>query len=145
MSLKSLLKSLLGSETKQPDAPRPAPQIKAEPQPAAPVRDCTGPGQLEAILARALDQIPGVTYRQEVPAAHIDPSAHPAAKPVTFLVYREDRPVLALMAVRDNTYRSMPVVGTQRLLEGQGIPFLRFFRELENADDYVLERIRSAV
>ena len=98
---------------------------------------------LEARIRYALDSISGISYQADVPASTIDSSAHPAAKPIAFMVYKNEHPVLAIAIVKNNTYRSMPVKGTQMLVENRGMDYIRFFRELENRPDYIRSRIIS--
>ena len=98
---------------------------------------------LEARIRYALDSISGISYQADVPASAIDSSAHPAAKPIAFMVYKNEHPVLAIAIVKNNTYRSMPVKGTQMLVENRGMDYIRFFRELENRPDYIRSRIIS--
>ncbi len=99
--------------------------------------------ELKRRIKEALDSIEGITYREDVSAKEIDASAHPAAKPVAFIVSKDDVPVLAIAVVANNTYRSMPVKGTQMLLEEKNIKYIRFFVECENNPGYVSVRIRE--
>lgn len=50
---------------------------------------------------------------------------------------------LAVVLVRQNTYRGLNVQGTQKICEQLKIPYLRFFEEYPNKEEYVVSRIRK--
>ena len=81
--------------------------------------------------------------RKNVPAKELDPDCHPACTPIQFLFYKGSRPALALVLVQQNTYRGMNVIGTRKICEAQNIDYLRFFREYDNEEYYVVNRIKS--
>lgn len=86
---------------------------------------------------------PEYTVYENVPASSLRADCHPACTPVQFLFCREDRPLLAVVLVAGNTYRGRNVVGTRELCEEQGIAYLRFFVEMPNEAEYVVERTRQ--
>ena len=83
---------------------------------------------------------PQYTILENVPARQLQADCHPACTPVQFLFCRGNQPELAVVLVRSNTYRGRNVVGTKEICERQGIGYLRFFMEMPNTPDYVIER-----
>lgn len=80
---------------------------------------------------------------EDVPARAFDKSCHPACTPVQFVLLKAGRPVLCVVLVRVNTYRGMNVKGTKSIIERRGLPYVRFFEEMENKEEYVVERINK--
>ena len=78
----------------------------------------------------------------QVPAGELDPKAHPACTPITFLFEKDGRYPLAVYVVTECNYRSMNMVGSTDVCYDAGIPYIRFFEEYANDDDYVVARIR---
>ena len=78
----------------------------------------------------------------QVPAAALEPSAHPASVPVSFLFQKDGAHRLAVFLVRGNNYRGRHVVATKEICEERGIRWIQFFEEYANDDDYVVARIR---
>ena len=76
-------------------------------------------------------------------ASGLDPSCHPACTPIEFLFKKDGQYVLAVVIVRQNTYRGMNVIGTRKICESLNIPYLRFFEEYPNEESYVVPRIRE--
>ncbi len=97
--------------------------------------------ELKSRIRQCLASMGGITYQEDLPAAAIDVSAHPAAKPIDFMISKGGKYVLAIVVVSLNTYKSMPVKGTQMLVEDQNVTYLRFFVEKENRMDYISQRI----
>ena len=79
----------------------------------------------------------------EYPASMLDSTSHPACTPVQFMFQKEEKNVLAVVVVKQNTYRGMNVVGTKNLCNERGIPYIRFFEEYPNKEEYVIPRIRE--
>lgn len=92
-----------------------------------------------------VDAFPGCQVEEDVPASRFEANAHPACVPISFLIRRAGQPVLAIALVRMNNYRGMNVIATKEIVERAGIPYMRFFVELPNEPDYVLNRVRNAL
>lgn len=135
------------------DEPTPQPQQQAAPvetpapAPAAPVAAAPGkmdPAVLKNRIASVIrSQYFGCEVQVDVPAASFSPNAHPKAKPISVLVSKNGQRVLAIAVVALNTYKSMPVKGTSQLVEGCRIPYLQFFVERENKEEYIADRVRK--
>lgn len=82
----------------------------------------------------------GYSVECDVPAGRFDTSAHEKAKPISILVSKDEKPVLAIAIVANNTYRSMPVVGTKNIIDNANIPYIRFFQELGFDEEYATGR-----
>ncbi len=80
---------------------------------------------------------------RNLPARELAPSCHPACTPVQFMFYTNGVPSLAVVLVKENTYRGMNVIGTKKICEDLNIRYIRFYHEYENAEDYVVNRIRE--
>ena len=91
----------------------------------------------------------GYTVKQQVAAAELvaltgaKVEYHPACAPVSLLVLKENQPVLAVLLVRANTYRGMNVKGTYAICEAAGLEYVRFFTDMANERDYVVERLQQ--
>ncbi len=88
---------------------------------------------------------PDCRIASQVPAQALNPDADPAAAPVDFLFLCQDRPVLAVSLLCQDTYRQKPFSTVKRAVEQTGVPYLRFFADMANEPDYVLSRIREAL
>lgn len=87
--------------------------------------------------------IPDCEVVYDVPASQLDPWCHPACTPIQFMFKKNGAYVLAVAIVRNNTYRGMNVRGTQMICEKMRIPYIRFFEEMPNLEEYVIPRIKS--
>lgn len=94
----------------------------------------------DGIIAR---NFPDHEVRRNVPASELQPGCHPACTPVQFLFYSGGKPVLAVVLVRTNNYGGMNVKATKKICEDLGIKYIRFYHEYENAESYVVERIKK--
>ncbi len=81
--------------------------------------------------------------RRNVPASELMSDCHPACTPVQFMFYKDGKPVLAVVLVKENNYRGMNVLGTKRICDAKNITYIRFYHEYENDEAYVVERIRK--
>ena len=81
--------------------------------------------------------------RKNVPASELDANCHPACTPVQFLFCKDSAPVLAVVLVKTNNYRGRNVLGTKSICDSKGIKYIRFYQEYENAEDYIIKRIRE--
>lgn len=79
----------------------------------------------------------------EYEASNLNSDCHPACTPIQFMFQKNGRNQLAVVVVRQNTYRGMNVLGTQKLCEMWNIPYIRFFEEYPNKEEYVVPRIQS--
>lgn len=89
------------------------------------------------------DNFEGYTIERNVHPSRFDPDAHPSCFPISYLFKKEGQPVLAVLFMGTNQYRSMIARGTYKILKDKGIFFIRFFKSYENNKDYVIDRIKS--
>ncbi|MCD8115598.1 MAG: hypothetical protein LUE21_00500 [Oscillospiraceae bacterium] len=88
---------------------------------------------------------PDCQIASRVPAEALNPAAEPGCVPVDFLFVRQERPVLAVLLVEQNTYRRRAIRDAERAVEQAGVPCLRFFADMANKPEYVVPRIREAL
>ena len=89
------------------------------------------------------DTLPGYTVERNVHPRVFDFQAHPKCYPITFLIKKDGRPVLAVMVMRMDQMKAMISRGTYSILEDNGITYIRFFREMLNEESYVLNRVKE--
>lgn len=89
------------------------------------------------------ENFPGYEITRNVHVRTFDPSAHPCCFPITYLFSKNGKPVLAVLLMNTNQYRSMIARGSYQVLKDQKINFIRFFRSYDNEMNYVLNRIRE--
>ncbi len=85
----------------------------------------------------------GYTIKRDVHPVVFDASAHPKCYPITFLISKNGSPVLAVMIMNVNQLKARITRGTYEILEDKGIKYIRFFRELLNDKEYVLNRVKE--
>lgn len=95
---------------------------------------------MRAIIAR---NFPEYEVQYEYKAYNLDISCHPACTPIQFMFQKNGKNVLAVVIVGQNTYKGMNVLGTKKLCEEAGIPYIRFFVGYPNKEEYVIERIKK--
>ncbi|MBE6038304.1 MAG: hypothetical protein E7218_03785 [Anaerofustis stercorihominis] len=86
---------------------------------------------------------PGYSIATNVHAQTFDSSAHPSCYPVSYLFSDGSGPVLAVLVMNTNQYRSMIARGTYKVLDDKAIPYIRFYKGMKNEESYVLDRIRD--
>ena len=59
------------------------------------------------------------------------------------LLKKDGNPVLAIFLMKMDQYRTMPAEGTYMVLYDNDINFIRFFKEMENEESYVINRIKE--
>ena len=74
--------------------------------------------------------------------SNIDPT-YEYARPYTMAFFKEGRLVLTILFTEHNKDRSRYFKDAKRACEENGITCLNFFAHFENADDYVINRIRE--
>ena len=89
------------------------------------------------------DAFPGYTIERDVHPGIFDENAHPACFPITYLFSKGGTPVLAVFIMKEGQRSTMPARGTYRILEDNGIGYIRFTKGLPNEKNYVLPRIRK--
>ena len=89
------------------------------------------------------EKFPGYSISTNVHAQNFDASAHPSCYPISYLFSNGSQPVLAVLVMNTNQYRSMIARGTYKVLDDNGIPYIRFFKGMENESGYVINRIRE--
>ncbi len=88
------------------------------------------------ILANCFPQLRVVPNQQLAGSANI---------PVSFLLYRNDAPVLAIILCGSQEYRYKRVANTVSACQARGIPVQRYYREFQNQAAYVVNRIQGAI
>ncbi len=101
----------------------------------------TGDDYFEAMITE--DKFPGYTIERSVKPVVFDAEAYPKCYPITYLFRKNDTPVLAVMVMNKNQSRAMISVGTYRILDANGIKYIRFYKGMENKESYVIDRIRN--
>ncbi len=101
----------------------------------------TGDSYFASLITQA--NFPGYTITTNVHANTFDAGAHPSCYPISYLFSNGSQPVLAVLVMNKNQYRSMIARGTYKVLEDNGIPYIRFFKGMENESGYVINRIRD--
>ncbi len=99
--------------------------------------------RFEALLTE--ENFPGYIVRQNVHVGIFDREAHPCCYPISYLFSKGDVPVLAVFLMNRNQYRSMIARGSYHVLDSMGITRMNFYRECENEESYVLNRIRDSL
>ena len=80
----------------------------------------------------------------KVPACTLFPKALAYAMPINFLVSAGDKRVAVLLVGKQKTKR-FSLLETKQLCKENGIDVLCFYFECENAEDYVVARVRKAL
>ena len=88
---------------------------------------------------------PGYSISTNIHPRQLDASAHPSCYPISYLFSNGSQPVLAVLVMNKNQYRSMIAKGTYKVLDDNGIPYIRFFKGLENERGYVMDRIKNSL
>ncbi len=101
----------------------------------------TGDSYFSSLITQA--NFPGYTILTNVHANTFDSGAHPSCYPISYLFSNGSQPVLAVLVMNKNQYRSMIARGTYKVLEDKGINYIRFFKGMENESGYVINRIRE--
>lgn len=107
----------------------------------APKQGISEDALLERLQSVIEKDFPDCSVQANVPASTFDPTIHPMAKPLSLLVTKEGKSVLAIAVVRANTYRSLPQVSTRKAVEALGIKYIRFFCEYDNLVEYISDRL----
>jgi len=121
--------------------PQQAAQSTFEEQPAYTQTFDTGDEHFAGIITD--DKFPGYTIERSVHANTFDASAHPRCYPITYLFRKDGAPVLAVLVMNRDQSRAMIAVGTYQVLDAGRIPYIRFYKGMENREDYVIGRIRD--
>ena len=64
---------------------------------------------------------------------------------VSYVLYLDGQPKLAILLIPSNEWNSAEVVSTMAACQSAGIPCQRYFKEFSNREDYVTNRIRQAL
>ena len=86
---------------------------------------------------------PEYEIQKNVHPSTLDANAHPSCYYVTYMFCKNGAPVLAVLLMNTNQYRSMCANGTYEVLDNNGIRYIRFFKGMKNERDYVVNRIRE--
>ena len=89
------------------------------------------------------ENFPEYIIEKSVHPSCFDPSAHSKCYPITYLLKKDGNPVLAIFLMKIDQYRTMPAEGTYMVLYDNDINFIRFFKEMENEESYVINRIKE--
>ena len=128
--------------------------FKSAPQPQAPVQytqpvddidysNCydTGEDYFDNIVNKM--NFPECEIVKNVHPTMLDATAHPSCYNVTYMMYKNGTPVLAVLLMNTNQYRSMCANGTYEVLDNHGIKYIRFFKGMKNEHSYVVNRIKE--
>ncbi len=127
------------AQTTQPQSYTPAPAAATTPVSAKTYN--TGDSYFASLITQA--NFPGYTISTNVHANTFDSGAHPSCYPISYLFSNGSQPVLAVLIMNTNQHRSMIARGTYKVLDDNGINYIRFFKGMENESNYVLNRIRE--
>lgn len=67
------------------------------------------------------------------------------AVPASFLLLRENKPLLAIILCGSQRYKRKKILNTMEACEQLGIAVQRYFVEFANDEDYVVDRVKSAL
>ena len=101
----------------------------------------TDDNYFESIITEV--NFPGYSISRNFHVRSLDVNAHPSCYPVSYLFSKGAGPVLAVLIMNKNQYRSMIAKGTYKVLDDYSIPYIRFFKGMENERGYVINRIRE--
>ena len=101
----------------------------------------TGDEYFAALITE--DKFPGYTIEKNVHPNVFDGNAHPKCYPISYLFKNDGKPTLAVLVMNRNQYRAMIAVGTYQILDNEGINYIRFYKGMENAEAYVIGRIKE--
>ncbi len=101
----------------------------------------TGDSYFASLITEA--NFPGYSISTAVHAKSFDATSHPSCYPISYLLSNGSQPVLAVLVMNKNQYRSMIAKGTYKVLDDNGIPYIRFFKGMENESGYVINRIKE--
>ena len=137
----------------QPAAPQqPVQQPVTPAQPAAPQAAPAQPASnagsgesMEKLLGNLITpaNFPGYAIYQDVHPGMLDSTAHPKSRQIAYLFRLSGDAKLAVFLMDRSQERSMPTVGTCRILDSRGIPYLIFFRRDRSDAQTVLKTIRG--
>ncbi|MBR5825536.1 MAG: hypothetical protein IKY78_00470 [Clostridia bacterium] len=89
------------------------------------------------------ENFPGYTITANVHPQTIDPEAHPACFPVSFMFSKDSKAVLAVIVIGINQRRAMIAKGTYKVLDDNGIPYICFYKGMKNEKEYAIGRINE--
>jgi len=101
----------------------------------------TGDSYFASLITQ--ENFPEYTITSNLHAREFDETAHPSCYPISYLFSDGSKPILAVIIIQTNQYRSMIARGTYDVLDNNNIPYIRFFKGMENEKGYVLNRIRE--
>ena len=106
--------------------------------------------ELKAFFAEIFaTQFPEFDVKQDVSATELADitgvitDIHPACTPVDFLISKDGQPFIAMVLVSARTYRGMNVLGTKAICDMAQLQYVRFYTDMPNKKDYVVNRLRS--
>lgn len=146
--IKSLLKSLLDNTAETENETAEKPETFSEPEvsdkPSFLLDTPLTHGELQERIASVIeDKFTDYTVEKDVPATAFVPMPHEKARPISLLIKKNGRPVLAIAVATFNNYRSYPTKTTREAIESQKITYIRFFCEYTNTPDYIANRLAS--
>ncbi|MBQ4562094.1 MAG: hypothetical protein IJA55_07220 [Clostridia bacterium] len=86
---------------------------------------------------------PDYTIERNVHPSVFDSSAHPKCYPISYLFKKGGVPILAVLVMNQNQSRAMIAKGTYDILDNEVIPYIRFYKGMENKEYYVISRINE--
>ena len=117
------------------------PETKAPSTYGAPDQDCYSfPGSVDDYFAQVL-----TTHFPHLRVYRDQWFGSPQDVPVSFLLYQNGAPKLAVILCDSREYRTRRVQNTVDACIARNIPYQRYFRDFRNETSYVVDRIRSAL
>jgi len=144
------------------DAPAPAPasggwqsaEATSAGAPAAPRRPAANLQLINAPVnpaaSQQFDRLLAANFsdyeiRQQADAASLGLASAAPCRPYSYVLLRDNRPVLAILLTPHNKTNNASFKNALDAARQAGLPCLNFFDFMANADDYVLQRLRSAI
>lgn len=127
--------------------------FKSTPQPATPAQPAddidysnsydTGESYFDTIVNVA--NFPEYEIVKNIHPTMLDGNAHPSCYNISYMFYKNGTPVLAVLLMNTNQYRSMCANGTYEVLDNHKIKYIRFFKGMKNEPSYVINRIKNNI
>ena len=88
---------------------------------------------------------PELQVQCHVPMIALMPTAHPKCMPITYLLLQNNAPRAAIILMHQKQHSGIPVKASDSACASLGIRYIHLYHEYENAEAYVVGRIREAL
>lgn len=102
-------------------------------------------GSVEYFHDLVVKNLPGVECAAAVELERLGLQKPEKSVPVSLVLLRAGKPVLALFLVSKSKYKTHAVLNSMNACELAGIPAIRFFTEFSNEAGYVIGRIKAVM